>query len=75
MVSTLWMVNSLGYPMAESALTMLATVGIGYATYLWMEPNAKVMSTAKGEGAGSPSLEPWPPTETIRTFPLPWTLC
>ncbi|DAC35275.1 MAG: hypothetical protein CMA08_03260 [Euryarchaeota archaeon] len=42
MVSTLWMVNSLGYPMAESALTMLATVGLGYATYLWMEPNAKV---------------------------------
>jgi len=25
----------------ESALTMLATVGTGYATYLWMEPNVK----------------------------------
>ena len=42
MVSTLWMVNSLGFPLVESALTMLATVGTGYATYLWMEPNAKV---------------------------------
>lgn len=41
MVSTLWMVNSLGYPLIESALTMLATVGTGYATYLWMEPNVK----------------------------------
>ncbi|MGB0725605.1 MAG: hypothetical protein ACPGQO_02340 [Candidatus Poseidoniaceae archaeon] len=41
MVSTLWMVNSLGYPLVESALTMLATVGTGYATYLWMEPNVK----------------------------------
>jgi len=38
---TVWMVGPLGFPLVESALTVVGFGGMTYATYLWMEPNRR----------------------------------